>query len=370
MDNEQERQAISQACDHLKAVLLAKNHDYGNSFGETFTELGPISGFTRFSDKYNRLKHLLTKKDQYVKDESILDNWLDAAGYAILNYIATKDELNKTPEKLNKMPETKPKKELPKAVTSLPEKEPMAKEMANIDDPLKQFEQDFNLTNLQYTMNAVFKQVDLMIHEPESLVQLRMVDNYDDPVEIKVMQTKYRKEVYDPISPLRLYFVDLKQLLTKISQIARNFLYEAKIDPHNKLRLTNVMQLLTTLEKDQAKLGRYALLTFTIDSKQHNFAHLTAITASKNNNALSQLDAALADILLAYQQKAAALSEHTLLRYDADHKAAALRGQRIFIKQLQHDPALKEHLTNFDLAINEEMLYFILNQSGAVLKNK
>lgn len=363
MDNEQERQAISQACDHLKAVLLAKNHDYGNSFGETFTELGPISGFTRFSDKYNRLKHLLTKKEQYVKDESILDNWLDAAGYAILNYIATKNELNK-------IPETKPKKELPKAVTSLPEKEPMAKEMANIDDPLKQFEQNFNLTNLQYAMNAVFKQVDLMIHEPESLVQLRMVDNYDDPVEIKVMQTKYRKEVYDQMSPLRLYFVDLKQLLTKISRIARNFLYEAKIDPHNKLRLTNAMQLLTTLEKNQAKLGRYALLTFTIDSKDNNFAHLTAITASKNNNALSQLDAALADILLAYQQKANALSEHTLLRYDADHKAAALRGQRIFIKQLQHDPKLKSQLTNFDLPINEEMLLFILNQSGAVLKNK
>ena len=365
MNNEQERQAISQACDHLKEVLLAKNHDYGNSFGETFTELGPISGFTRFSDKYNRLKHLLTKKEQYVKDESILDNWLDAAGYAILNYIATKDELNKTPK-----PAPKPKKELQKTVNSSPKKELMITEVENIDDPLKQFEQDFNLANLQRTMNTVFKQVDIMIHEPESLVKLRMVDNYNDPIEIKAMQTKYQKGVYDPASPLKLYFVDLKQLLTKISRIARNFLYEAKIDPHNKLRLTNAMLLLNTLKKGQAKLGRYALLTFTTDSKNNNFAHLTAITANKTDNALSQLNDALADILLTYQQKADKFSEHTLLRYDANHEIAALRGQRDFIKQMQYDPELKSQLTNFDLAINNEMLHFILNHSGSIMKNK
>ena len=365
MNNEQERQAISQACDHLKEVLLAKNHDYGNSFGETFTELGPISGFTRFSDKYNRLKHLLTKKEQYVKDESILDNWLDAAGYAILNYIATKDELNKTPK-----PAPKPKKELQIAVNSLPEKEPIITEVENIDDPLKQFEQDFNLANLQRTMNTVFKQVNAMIHEPESLVKLRMVDNYNDPIEIKAMQTKYQKGVYDPASPLKLYFVDLKQLLTKISRIARNFLYEAKIDPHNKLRLTNAMLLLNTLKKGQAKLGRYALLTFTTDSKNNNFAHLTAITANKTDNALNQLDVALADILLTYQQKANKFSEHTLLRYDANHEIAALKGQRDFIKQMQYDPELKSQLTNFDLAINNEMLHFILNHSDSIMKNK
>lgn len=367
MNNEQERQAISQACDHLKEVLLAKNHDYGNSFGETFTELGPISGFTRFSDKYNRLKHLLTKKDQYVKDESILDNWLDAAGYAILNYISTKDEFNKTPKPV---PKTKPKKELQIAINPLPEKKPMAKEVENIDDPLKQFERDFNMANLQHTLRDVFKQVNIMIKEPEFLVNSRMVDNYKDPIEIKAMQIEYQKEVYDSASPLKLYFVDLKQLLTKISRIARNFLYEAKIDPNNELRLADVMELLTILKKGQAKLGRYALLTFTTDSKNNNFAHLTAITARKTDNSLSQLDAALAHILLAYQQKANKYPEHTLLRCDADHELTALRGQRSFIKQMQYDPDLKEQLTNFDLAINNEMLHLILNHSGAVLKLK
>lgn len=96
MNNQEERQAISQACDHLKQVLLDKNHDYGNSFGETFAELGPISGFTRFLDKTNRLKQLLTGSKQDVADESIVDTWLDAAGYAILNYIETTKAQTKT----------------------------------------------------------------------------------------------------------------------------------------------------------------------------------------------------------------------------------------------------------------------------------
>lgn len=97
MNNQEERQAISQACDHLKQVLLDKNHDYGNSFGETFAELGPISGFTRFLDKTNRLKQLLTNHKQDVANESLTDTWLDAAGYAILNYIETTKAQTKTP---------------------------------------------------------------------------------------------------------------------------------------------------------------------------------------------------------------------------------------------------------------------------------
>ena len=95
MNNEDERKAIGDACDHLKSVLLAKNHDYGNSFGETFQELGPISGLTRFIDKTNRLKQLITNNKQDVLDESIADTWLDAAGYAILNLIETEKLQNK-----------------------------------------------------------------------------------------------------------------------------------------------------------------------------------------------------------------------------------------------------------------------------------
>lgn len=99
MNNEDERKAISDACDHLKSVLLAKNHDYGNSFGETFQELGPVSGFTRFIDKTNRLKQLVNNNKQDVLDESITDTWLDAAGYSILNLIETEKWQNKDSNK-------------------------------------------------------------------------------------------------------------------------------------------------------------------------------------------------------------------------------------------------------------------------------
>lgn len=95
MSTQEERQAISDACDQLKTTLLTKNHDYGNSFGETFQELGPISGLTRFIDKTNRLKQLILHHDQQVTDESILDTWEDAAGYAILNLIETKKILDR-----------------------------------------------------------------------------------------------------------------------------------------------------------------------------------------------------------------------------------------------------------------------------------
>jgi hypothetical protein len=87
---------ITETCDELKEILLKKNHDYGNSFGETFEELGSISGLTRFIDKVNRIKKLTLNNGQEIIDESLLDTWLDAAGYALLNYI----ELKKAREKL------------------------------------------------------------------------------------------------------------------------------------------------------------------------------------------------------------------------------------------------------------------------------
>jgi hypothetical protein len=83
---------ITKTCDELKQILLKKNHDYGNSFGETFTELGAISGLTRFIDKVNRIKQLTLNNGQEVIDESLLDTWLDAAGYALLNYIELKKQ--------------------------------------------------------------------------------------------------------------------------------------------------------------------------------------------------------------------------------------------------------------------------------------
>ena len=86
-----EEQLISATCLDLTATLIKKNRDYGNSFGKTFQELGPITGLTRFLDKANRIKNLTKKAGTHeVSDESLLDTWKDAAGYAILNYINLK----------------------------------------------------------------------------------------------------------------------------------------------------------------------------------------------------------------------------------------------------------------------------------------
>lgn len=79
---------IAKACNQLMVTLIKKNRDYGDSFGTTFKELGPITGLTRFLDKVNRIKTLTKEAGKHeVADESLLDTWKDAAGYAILNYI-------------------------------------------------------------------------------------------------------------------------------------------------------------------------------------------------------------------------------------------------------------------------------------------
>ena len=81
-------------CQKLNAVYKAKNHDYGDSFGDTFKKLGIISAVTRLSDKMNRLMSLAVAHDAQVKDEKIEDTLLDMANYAIMTLI----ELGYEPE--------------------------------------------------------------------------------------------------------------------------------------------------------------------------------------------------------------------------------------------------------------------------------
>ena len=72
-------------CNELNETYIKKNHDYGDSFSETFNKLGIISAVTRISDKYNRLVSLcmLPDEERKVKDESIEDTLLDMANYCI-----------------------------------------------------------------------------------------------------------------------------------------------------------------------------------------------------------------------------------------------------------------------------------------------
>ena len=74
-------------CQKLNQVYKAKNHDYGDSFGDTYKKLGIISAVTRLSDKMNRLMSLAIKHDAQVKDEKIEDTLLDMANYAIMTLI-------------------------------------------------------------------------------------------------------------------------------------------------------------------------------------------------------------------------------------------------------------------------------------------
>lgn len=73
-------------CVELNNTYEKKNHDYGDSFNETFKKLGIISAVTRITDKYNRLVSLCTlpEEERKVKDETISDTLLDLANYCIM----------------------------------------------------------------------------------------------------------------------------------------------------------------------------------------------------------------------------------------------------------------------------------------------
>jgi len=72
-------------CKHLNGVYERKNHDYGDSFHDTFVEEGMAMARIRLSDKLNRFKKLSkVGSEQKVNDESIRDTLLDLANYAIM----------------------------------------------------------------------------------------------------------------------------------------------------------------------------------------------------------------------------------------------------------------------------------------------
>lgn len=78
-------------CKGLTALYVAKNHDYDDSFGDTYREIGIVSAVTRMVDKMNRLKKLC-RAEQKVSDESITDTLIDLANYAIMTLIEMEQE--------------------------------------------------------------------------------------------------------------------------------------------------------------------------------------------------------------------------------------------------------------------------------------
>ena len=81
---DQKVQLHKKICGELTTLFERKNHDYGDSFHQTFAEEGWPMVRIRLSDKLNRVKALTRGDSQQVQDESPRDTLLDLANYAIL----------------------------------------------------------------------------------------------------------------------------------------------------------------------------------------------------------------------------------------------------------------------------------------------
>lgn len=96
-------------CEGLNEIYERKNHDYGDSFHDTFVEEGMAMARIRLSDKLNRFKKLSkADSEQKVNDESIRDTLLDLANYAIMTVMemdiqAEEDEKTRLKGTLNEL---------------------------------------------------------------------------------------------------------------------------------------------------------------------------------------------------------------------------------------------------------------------------
>lgn len=78
-------------CQEINHLYERKNHDYGDSFGQSFREEGMAMARIRLGDKFNRFKTLSHRTEQMVADESIRDTLLDMANYAIMTVLEMED---------------------------------------------------------------------------------------------------------------------------------------------------------------------------------------------------------------------------------------------------------------------------------------
>lgn len=74
-------------CEEINKLYERKNHDYGDSFHQTFVEEGMAMARIRLGDKFNRFKTISRGGDQKVNDESIRDTLIDLANYAIMTVL-------------------------------------------------------------------------------------------------------------------------------------------------------------------------------------------------------------------------------------------------------------------------------------------
>lgn len=79
-------------CDEINSLYARKNHDYGDSFHQTYLEEGMAMPRIRLSDKLNRFKSLTRHHTRQVEDESIRDTLIDLANYAIMTILEMEEE--------------------------------------------------------------------------------------------------------------------------------------------------------------------------------------------------------------------------------------------------------------------------------------
>lgn len=88
--------ADGELCMGLNVLYAKKNHDYGDSFHQTYIEEGMAMPRIRLGDKFGRFKTLsrILSSDsdqQAVTDESIRDTLLDLANYSIMTVLEIDD---------------------------------------------------------------------------------------------------------------------------------------------------------------------------------------------------------------------------------------------------------------------------------------
>lgn len=71
-------------CKELSDTYVAKNADYGDSFGKSLDKRGLVAALTRMDDKMHRLDSIIDGKEAMVTDESLRDTLMDLANYAIM----------------------------------------------------------------------------------------------------------------------------------------------------------------------------------------------------------------------------------------------------------------------------------------------
>lgn len=85
-------QKHAKICQQLTEIYRKKNEAYGDSFGKTYRELGPVSAVTRMADKMNRIISLVKGTHNEVTDESLADSVRDLANYSIMFLIEMEDK--------------------------------------------------------------------------------------------------------------------------------------------------------------------------------------------------------------------------------------------------------------------------------------